>query len=91
MSPKMTYKTRLDQLLLISIQKSNVFIDIVSREGQSNSDHYKKAKEEWETAEKEYVTFLKLMEFGQISPNDTITQIKSDIRIRIKNLAALFL
>jgi len=87
----MTYKARLDQLLLLSVQKSNAFIDVVRLEGQSDSTHYQKAKEEWEAAEKAYVSFLKLMEFGQISPNDHITQIKSDFRLRIKNLAALFL
>ena len=88
----MTYKARLDQLLLTSVQKSNAFIDIVIQEGQSTSLQYQTAKEEWEAAEKEYVTFLKLMESGSVDMDDRYRPASMNFGLRMKDIAAaLFL
>jgi len=88
----MTYKARLNQLLLTSVQKSNAFIDIVIQEGQSTSSRYQKAKEEWEAAEKEYVSFLKLMESGSIDMNDRYRPFGMNFGLRVRDMAAaLFL
>jgi hypothetical protein len=88
----MTYKARLDQLLLMSVQKSNAFIDIVIREGQSTSLEYQKAKDDWEAAENEYVSFLKLIETGSISLGDKYRPGNLSFGLKVKDIAAsLFL
>jgi len=84
----MTYKARLEQLLLISIKKSNALIDIVRAEGQSRSELYTKAQAEWEASEKNYVAFLKLMEHSRVNPNDSISPIRAALKARMKIIAA---
>ena len=69
----MTYKAHLEQLLSISIQKSNEFIDVVRKEGQTDSSRFIHAKEGWEAAERKYVSCLQLIESGQICPEDVVT------------------
>lgn len=86
----MTYKARLDQLLLISVQKSNAFIDIVRIEGQNNTPQYTHARIEWEAAEREYVSMLKFMESAKVSPNDSISPIINNVRIGIRSIMMLF-
>ncbi len=87
----MTYKARLDQLLLISIKKSNAFIDIVRAEGQSRSALFTKAQAEWEASEKNYVDFLRLMERSHVDPNQRIFSLRTALKARIKVIAsALF-
>ena len=70
----MTYKARLEQLLALSIQKSNAYIDIVSREGQSNSEQYLKARTESEAAESAYISFLLSLEACGASIHDPLPQ-----------------
>jgi hypothetical protein len=86
----MTYNTRFEQLLLISIQKSNVFLAIVKMEGPSGSAQYIRAQAEWDAAQKEYVSFLELMESSQMGPNDRITPIRTAFRARLRNISAMF-
>ena len=86
----MTYKTKLDQLMLVSVQKSNAFIDVVIQEGQSNSARYREARAAWELAEREYVTFLKLMEAGAFKPGDRVRSSRIRIALRLKDMAAIF-
>ena len=84
----MTYKARLDQLLLISVKKSNAFIEIVRAEGQSMSARFLQAKSEWEDSERDYVEFLKLMEHSRVNPNDQIFSLRTALKARIKVIAS---
>lgn len=88
----MTYKARLDQLMLVSIQKSNAFIDVVSREGQSNSPEYRAAHDAWEAAERDYVSLLSYIEKEGIDPQMAYPALRNAFRLGMKDIAAaLFL
>ena len=86
----MTYNARKDQLLLASVQASNAFIDVVIAEGQSHSDRYKAAHQAWESAEYEYVEFLKRMETEGKSPEDRLRPVMRSIQFRLRDIAAIF-
>jgi hypothetical protein len=70
----MTYRERLEQLLLDSIQKSESYISagkIMS--GVTNSSEElndEKAYRDWESAEDAYTDFLDFIKMNQIRPGD---------------------
>jgi len=71
--PYMTYLALLEQLLTISIQKANDLIDVVRKEGQTDSTHFLPAKELWEAAEQQYVALYRLIESRQIVAGDIVS------------------
>jgi hypothetical protein len=87
----MTYKARLDRMLVTLVEKSNAFIDLVNKEGQGNSQTYHQMYAEWEAAEKEYVSLLKRVEAGEIDLNSSTCNIAKAIKAGVRDLAALFL
>jgi len=72
----MTYRERLEQLLLDSIQKSESCISagrIMSGVGPSSEETFQeKAYREWESAEDAYTDFLDFIKMNQIHPGDTM-------------------
>ena len=86
----MTCKARLDQLLLISVKKSNAFIDIVRTEVGNDTPAYVHARTEWEAAEHEYVSMLKYMDAARIKPTDSTSAIINNLRTGIRSLMMMF-
>ena len=69
----MTYKAQLEQLLAISIQKSNAFLAVAAIADQAGTAAYAAAQAEWEAAEKDYAAFLDLIKSNQVNVNSTIS------------------
>ena len=67
----MTYRERLEQLLLDSIQKSESYISAGRMVSMPAKDsHQEEAFLEWESAENAYTDFLDFIKMNQIRPGD---------------------
>jgi hypothetical protein len=71
----MTYKERLEQLLLDSVQKSEKYIapDRLGIDALPLGSDQDPAYLEWESAENAYTDFLDFIKMNQINPGDAMT------------------